>query len=131
MPTVADYAVLTDASFELTEFMDLGASQGRLDFHRPDNFVEGTNLAKPVLIYQVKPGPEASYEVHINHPFGDDLPNPNRIHEAANIGGGRWRTMYEPIAGTLFQPGHNTIKFHVVRGEAHFADVLLMYQVEI
>ena len=131
MPTVADYAVLTDASFELTEFIELGSSQGRLDFQRPDNFVEGTNLAKPVLIYQVRPGPEARYEVHINHPFGADLPNPNRVHEAADIGGGRWRTMYEPVNGTLFEPGLNSFKFHVTRGEARFADVILMYQVEV
>lgn len=131
MPTVADYAVLTDTAFDLTEFIELGDSRGRLSFQRPDNFVEGTNRAKPVLIYQVKPDTEARYEVHINHPFGNDLPNPNRIHDAADIGGGRWRTMYEPFDGRLIQPGNNTFKFHVTDGKASFADVILMYQVEI
>ena len=131
MPTVADYAVLSDARFDLSTSIGLDSNLGRLTFNRPDNFVQGTNLAKPVLIYQVLPDPECSYEVHINHPFGDSSPEPQRIHDKGTIGGGRWRTVLEAIDGDLFGPGNNSLKFHVTSGRASFADVILMYQVEI
>ncbi|MEJ2230013.1 MAG: hypothetical protein P8X46_02375 [Nitrospirales bacterium] len=129
MPTVADYVVLADVPFELDRLnTPVTNTDGRFDFDRPDHFVEGLNLAKPVLFYRVLPLPSVEYFITVNLEFGQDFETPQQVHEEAQLNGQKWRTMHEPISGSVFSQERNTIGFHVVSGLAQFSDVVLMYQ---
>ena len=129
MSTFADYAVLADNPFDLDR-TNIPATNldGRLDFHRPADFIEGLSLAKPVLFYRVLPLPSAKYFIAVNLDVGQDFETPQQVHEEASLAGQKWRTMHEPISGDVFSRERNTISFHVVDGLARFSDVVLMYQ---
>ncbi|MEM1129935.1 MAG: hypothetical protein AAGH83_05360, partial [Pseudomonadota bacterium] len=62
MPTVADYAVLRDGAFELSA----GDHEDMQPFFRPEGFVSGTNLARAILAFKVRPLPTPPFSPNLN-----------------------------------------------------------------
>ena len=122
MPTVADYRVLRDSSFSLQ--VDQERS---LSFTLPDGFVQGTNLAKPIITFIADPTNNANnlrLEVDVN-----DQPI-----FSINLNGTVQRTVNEAISGQILnQNANNTVQFRVETGSGrvNLRSVILWYQVDV
>lgn len=129
--TVCDFAVLTDGRFDLNT-----QEVHRETFNRPPGFVRGTNLAQPVLMFKVKPDGATRFNIRVglNQP-GQNLPDA-AIQQEFEIGTGdnddeQLRSLHLVIPGSEFDQPVTAIDFHVSRGRAAFAEVVLMHQVRI
>lgn len=131
MPTVADYAVLLDESFEISE----GQSFPTRPFFRPDGFVEGTDLAKAIIAFKVQPLPVVTPTVTLS-PHADiiisKLSIPPETLASISLEDGILRTYWESFPAIGFGVNIGTrFSFSLSKGRARFADVILWYQVKV
>jgi hypothetical protein len=127
--TVADYQTFQD---------NTQREALRFSFNLPDNFVEGTNRAIPVLTFRVDATKDCTCWVHVN----DHTVNPRSSNASISLnvrGGHGHKTVHELLRGTSFKKGsgiarQNTILIHKAPnagGDFFVSDVVLTYQVEI
>ncbi|MEO1080304.1 MAG: hypothetical protein AAFY29_12175 [Pseudomonadota bacterium] len=125
---------LTLADFQT--FQDRTRSEAlRFNFNLPDNFVEGTARAIPVLTFRVDANEDCECWVHVN----DSAQDPRSSNASISLyvrGGHGHKTVHELLRGTGFRPGaENTILIHKAPGnvgaDLFISDVVLMYQVRV
>jgi len=126
MPTVADYAVLSDGSFVLEN----GEEHELQPFFAPDGFVAGTNLAKAILAYKAQAlssppfAPQAELEI-----TGSVFQTP--VHNVT-IAGDTLRGLWEAFPATGFGQNIGTIfRFRSISGRVRISDVVLWYQISV
>jgi hypothetical protein len=128
---VGSYITLQDEPFELSA----GEVKRLRKFDLPDNFVEGTLLAKPVLTYKIQPQTvPVKYTVVLNDPPGDENIPVDKVIETRTLDMKVYRSLHEFVDGNKFIPGgptENIIDFRVILGKATFSDVILWFKVEI
>lgn len=130
MPSMTDYVVLSDGSFELDTVPASGSSDEKiLTFDLPSDFTVGTNLAKPLLAYIINfVSDDGAVGIWINPEF--PLRQTTRDHNltwnnAHHADSGLW----EAILGTKLKAGaQNKIVFNLDSGRVRFRDVVLWYQ---
>lgn len=124
MPTLTDYQTFQDSTRR---------EALRFRFNLPDNFVEGTARAIPVLMFRVDATDDCTFWVHVN----DSADNPTASNASVELRvtrGGGHKTVHELLRGTGFRPGReNQILIHktpdATSGQFFVSDVVLMYQV--
>lgn len=131
MPTVtlADYQTFQDASRH---------EALRFSFNLPDNFVEGTSRAIPVLTFRVDATQDCICWVHVNDSVNDPRSS-NASVELSVRGGHGHKTVHELLRGTGLKKGdgvarQNTILIHKAPsagGNFYVSDVVLTYQVRL
>lgn len=116
MPTYVDYKVLWDGVFEL----DSENQDHFLEFTMPNNLVHGTDLAKPILAFIVRPVEETQVGIRVNH---TDILSETYAPSVR-------RAFWEPFSGKLLGTGdsNNQIRFHLDSGRVRFSEVVLWYQ---
>lgn len=128
MPTVADYTVLRDGSFELSA----GESFTTPPFFAPEGFVKGTNKAKAIFSFMFQALPEPPFAPSVNFTITQSAAPPIEIarytNYTANSLVGVWETFpANKIGGVV----GTTFHINIERGRARFADIILWYQVRI
>lgn len=127
MTTVADYKVLMDKSVIVEE----GTEHEISNFFMPDNYVRGTNLARPVLSYRAAAlgsrdgalAPFVRFEVQTQASV---------ILETVILRSASPATQTEVFSGNLLNDLiANNITFKVLQGRLWVSDVILWYQVRI
>ena len=127
MATVADYKVLMDQSVVVEE----GNEHEISNFFMPDNYVHGTNFARPVLSYRAAAlgsrdgalAPFARFEVQTQASV---------VLETVNLRSASPATQTEVFSGNLLNERIvNNITFKVLQGRLWVSDVILWYQVRI
>ena len=126
MPSVADYAVLNDGTFDLNS----GQEKELTPFFPPSGFVKGTNLAKAVLAYKARPLPNAPFspqaELKITMKFQ------NLSVEQITIRDDTVRGLWEAFSAAEFSTTvGNVFIFRAVSGRVRISDVILWYQVQV
>ena len=107
----------------------------RFNFDLPENFVEGTTRAIPVLTFRVDATEDCECWVHVN----DSAQNPTSSNASISLrvrGGHGHKTVHELLRGTGFRRGdENTILIHKAPGnvgaDLFISDVVLTYQVRV
>lgn len=132
MSSLADYIVLSDGSFEIDNNAGGSPSTRILEFNLPNNFVVGTNLARPILSFVYNPvSDNGSFGIWVNPHF--PLLSSQRDHSiswnnAIHMDFGLW----EAIQGDRFIAGEqNRILFGMQDGNSgrvRFRDVVLWFQ---
>lgn len=128
MPTVADYTVLRDTSFELAP----GESFETPMFFAPKGFVKGTNRAKAIFAFMFQALPDSLFAPSVDFTIVQSAAPPIQIAGYTNYNTDRlvgvWETFSAAqiggVVGTNF-----TIYVH--KGRARFSDIILWYQVRI
>lgn len=128
MPTVADYAVLRDESFELGPNETFETPP----FFRPDGFVQGTNLARAIFAYICQPlewpplAPSVDFTIrHLSVPSQE-------IVRARGLSGYSPLGLWETFPATGFGQNVSTsFLITVSEGRARFSDIVLWYQVRV
>jgi hypothetical protein len=132
---MTDYMVLQAGAIEL----GFGTSDyvQRLDFELESDYTKGTNFARPILAYIMRPSGDTSVNVYVNPTTPSNVPPGTNIldhHDAlfwANWSGGSFQVdqaSWEAIDGRLFRPGSNSIYFRVMKGKIRLRDVVLWFQ---
>lgn len=126
MPTVADYAVLHDGTFDLNS----GEERELQPFFPPDGFVRGTNLAKAILAYKARPlqqppfSPQA--ELRVSMKFQQVTV------ETVTIRNDTVRGLWEAFSAADFgETVGNIFIFRSLSGRVRISDVILWYQLRI
>ena len=123
MPTVADYQVLRDGQFRMNA-ADTTRMVGGMFFTVPTNLVHGTNKAKLILAFKMRPIEDMAFKVRINDREIIDVALPKGNTTAY------WETFPETFLGT----GHSSnveVEYSLQKGRAAFSDVVLWYQVKV
>ena len=130
-------AIVTLADYQT--FQDTSRREAlRFTFNLPDNFVEGTHRAIPVLTFRVDATRDCTCWVHVNDSVAD--PRSSNASIALSVRGGHGhKTVHELLCGTGFKKGsgtarENTILIHKAPdagGDFFVSDVVLTYQVEV
>ncbi len=139
--SVADYFVLSDGSFVIDSIPDSNPTSDSVpvakafDFDIPNDFVEGTIKARPILQFMVKPESDDGtfgfwLNAQNNHFF---LTAENQRQRFSWHGGGRREfATWECLQGDLFKRGEtNQIRFGFAPGQnatVRIRDVVLWYQ---
>lgn len=128
MPTVADYAVLRDTPFDIEK----DGTHPPLVFFRPDNFVEGTNLAKAVLAFKCQPlntnnSVGVTFRVQRFAPGQEPTVMETMTLNTPTVHA-LWETFPAKGFGQNVSPG---FEFDVLFGRARISDVILWYQVRV
>lgn len=127
-------AVLTLAEYATLSF---GAETKNTDeiFHRvfdpPDGFVKGTNFARPILFFAVRPSGSSNVVVRVGKMVNGRLNGDDRVCNF-RIGTGdnddeQWRTLHCVINGNEFD-GRTDIHIIPVTGRIEIRDVFLLFQ---
>lgn len=122
MPTLTDYRVLQDSSFELDPNNDTHV----INFNMPADFVSGTNLAKPILAFIVRPVVESSVQITQGLDAGNILTTTFQPSSR--------RGLWEPFSGSMLFPGAaNELWFELLNGvgRVRFSKVVLWYQRDV
>jgi hypothetical protein len=126
MPTLTDYLVLSDVPFTLENPFEFKT----LEFNLPDDYVKGTNFAKPIIMLQAKPLTDnvklhvmfnSDIHVQIDAVFKLEFINVPRIDH------GQW----ECVSGDLLFAGKNTCRFRNFgdsSSQIRIRDVVLWFQ---
>jgi len=122
--TITDYIVLSDGSFELDGHLDSKV----FEFDLPNDFVQGTNLAKPILAYIINPlSGEVTHQAGFNDLQMLQSQSEVRFTHDARVE----RSLWEAVNGNKLNPGQrNTCYFMTVGAgsRARFRDVILWFQ---
>ena len=127
MPSVTDYTVLKDGTFDLVQ----GASFELPPWSTPSNFVAGTNKARPMIMYKARPLPDPNFspfaKINVRDKFG------MVDFDTVTIRGDTVHTLYECIQGDdIDKTLTNTFfEFRCVQGRVRISDVVLWYQVSV
>lgn len=127
--TLSDYLTLQDGSRRF----DGNPNAIDLNFQLPDDFVTGTNLAKPVIQFKYRARQETDLQLWINPDNNGSNVQIDVTFEASSV----VRSHHEFLNGNLFIPGEqNFIRFILVdhsttddnNNDIGISDVLLTYQ---
>lgn len=122
--TIADYAVLMDVPSRFT------GSKKTFSFtwKSPRNFVQGTNLARPLIVVDWSEPDINDNQQTIIHV----LVNNKKVGEIrGSFDEGTYKRTI-PASGSLFKIGaNNTITLRLVKGDADLSNVALYYQMKI
>ncbi len=126
MPSVTDYTVLRDGTFDLTEGQEFELP----GWQQPSNFVAGTNLARPLIMYKARPLPNSPFspfaKINVRHKFA------NISFDTVTLRGDTVHTLYEAIQGNQIGGIVNTVfEFRCLQGKVRISDVVLWYQVHL
>jgi hypothetical protein len=126
--TVADYAVLRDTSIVL----ETGEDWNTPGFIAPENFVEGTNLARAILTFNITALPDPPFapgvDMTITH-FGVE---PQEVFRTFLFSGPSTATISETFPATNFSTLVRTpFHFQVTRGKVSISDIVLWYQLRL
>lgn len=117
MPTIADFTVIRDTSFEIR-------TGGDIDHSSTFSISSGLSVpSRAVLMYSADPESNArSLKVRIQI-------NGTKVHDLA-FTGGTIRTMHEVLSGNTLRVGSNTIDFKIISGtgDIHIGDVVVFWQ---
>ena len=107
----------------------------RWRFTLPENFVQGTGQAIPVLFFRVDATKDNTCYVHVNS-AADNPTHDNAAIRLGVRGDHGHKTLHELLSGTTFTPGsENQILISRGRdnrnGDFYVSDIVLMYQVAI
>lgn len=123
MPTIADYAVLRDGTFDLESGEELELAP----FFPPDDLVPGTAKAKAILCYKARPLPQAPFspsaDLKISLKF--QLLNIESIKITGDTVRGLWEAF---SADELSKTVGNVFIFKSESGRVRISDVVLWYQ---
>ena len=127
MTTLTDFLTLQDGAKRIN-----GSPNAiNIGFNLPEDFVQGTNLAKPVLQFKIFVHQPTKLEVWVNGFPNVQLDESLKEHHYL-------RTLHEFIDGSKFKPGkRNEIKFilmdtsifdDTMNDVRSISDILLIYQ---
>lgn len=134
--TIADYMILSDGAFEIDSVPDgVNPVAKNLHFDLPNDFVVGTNRAKPILQFifaalSTQSDSRFAYWINVED---------TALVEGTRAGSHFWPervgpeiSTWEALSGELFRPGEsNRLRFGFPpgwRGTARIRDVVLWYQ---
>lgn len=133
MPTLVDYAVLSDGAFEIDSTpANSIPDQKILEFDVPSDFLQGVGTARPVLTYVVKyVNDDGSFGVWVDAKF--PLKQSTRDHTLSwGNSDNHEKGMWECVQGTKFEPGERIkIVFGCIKGRARIRDVVLWFQRDV
>lgn len=127
--TLSDYLTLQDGSRRF----DGTPNAVDLNFQLPDDFVQGTNRAKPVIQFKYRARQETDLQLWINPDNNDRNVQIDVVFEPSSV----VRSHHEFLNGSLFVPGEqNRIRFILVdhsvfddnNNDIGISDVLLTFQ---
>ncbi|MEL6401285.1 MAG: hypothetical protein AAFR26_19760 [Cyanobacteria bacterium J06626_4] len=127
--TLSDYLTLQDGSRRF----DGTPNAIDLNFQLPDDFVMGTNLAKPVIQFKYRARQETDLQLWVNPDNAGQNVQIDVTFDASNV----IRSHHEFLNGNLFVPGaENRIRFILVdhsifddnNNDIGISDVLLTFQ---
>lgn len=124
MATLTDYLVLHDGTFTLEGHLNAKV----LTFDLPADFVQGTNLAKPILAYKISPD---SDEMTLQAGFNDPQRLQSNSEFHITLDSRTHRGLWEAADGSKLQPDQqNTCYFMTINGgsKVHVSDVILWFQ---
>jgi hypothetical protein len=126
--TVADYAVLSDTPVVL----ETGQDWNTAGFIAPEHFVEGTNLARAILTFNITALPDPPFapgvDMSITH-FGNE---PQEIFRTFLFSGPSTSTISETFPATNFSTlVRSPFHFQVTRGKVSISDIVLWYQLRL
>lgn len=123
MPTIADYSVLRDGSFDLES-----GHQRELDpWFPPSDLVPGTGTAKAILSYKARPLPQAPFSPQVDLKIS--LKFQGLSIETVTIKGDSVRGLWEAFpANKLSSTVGNVFIFRSQSGRVRISDVILWYQ---
>ena len=135
MTTVADYQILNDSPIRLIA----GGDQSEFfRFNLPNDFVEGTNRAKPLLVFRCTAHSDSRVQVFVNPDLPDNGTSsgfPQDTDYSFAVDGGRTNLHMEALNGLDFNDGQeNTIVIRIAgdsftsHGDLTIGDVVLHYQ---
>jgi hypothetical protein len=127
MPSVADYTVLRDGSFDLieTESFELPP------WSAPSNFVAGTNKARPIIMYKARPLPNSPFspfaKINVRDKFGAVS------FDTVTLRGDTVHSLFECIQGDDIESTivNTFFEFRCLQGKVRISDVVLWYQVNV
>ena len=126
MPTIADYSVLRDGSFDL----DSGERKELAPFFPPSDLVPGTAKAKALLYYKARPLPQAPFAAQVH--LRIILKVQNLEIEDIRIKDDSVRGLWEAFsAAELSSTVGNVFVFKSDSGKVRISDVVLWYQRDI
>ncbi|MEM9152663.1 MAG: hypothetical protein AAGB19_19695 [Cyanobacteria bacterium P01_F01_bin.3] len=131
MATLADYIVLSDASFEINASFPTTKD---LNFDLNNDFITGTKLAKPILAFIINPlTTDANVSITVSSgPVGSEgFPQKQDTISTLRFSGelSHDQGLWEAFSGKLLTPNEpNTITFEVTAGRVRVRDVVLWYQ---
>ena len=127
MTTLADYVVIRDNPFEIGTG-DL-TQPHFFDFQLPNDYVKGTNVAKPILQFVVRGNLDDDYTYQIGFNDPQMLQSKSSVrYESHNAPKSRTCTLHEAIDGNKLNPGTNRVYFRINSGKVGFSDVVLWFQ---
>lgn len=126
MPSVTDYTVLKDGTFDLVEGQEFELPA----WETPSNFVAGTNKARPMIMYKARPLPNSPFspfaKIKVRSKFA------NVTFDTVTIRGDTVHTLYEAIQGNQIDSIVNTVfEFRCEQGKVRISDAVLWYQVSV
>ena len=126
MASLVDYLVIKDGPFELKP----GNSQEIFQFNLPNDYVAGTNLAKPILQFMVRGNLDDDYIFQIGFNDPQMLQSKSEVrYTFSDVAQSRIFSMHEAINGSKLNPGNNTVYFRRIgTGKVGFSDVVLWFQ---
>lgn len=123
MPTIADYTVLSDGTFDLSS----GQEKELAPFFPPDDLVPGTAKAKAILCYKARPLPQAPFSPQVDLKISLKFQNLNI--ETVTIKDDSVRGLWEAFsAAELSSTVGNIFIFKSQSGKVRISDVVLWYQ---
>lgn len=128
MPTVADYIVLNDGSFTLTQ----GESREIGPFGLPSNFVRGTDRAKPILAYRAKALASTDGALGAHARLRVSVQNGLHALETVYLEGDALSGQWEAFSGNFLNDiVLNDVTFTLELGRIWISDVILWYQLRL
>lgn len=118
MASLTDYMVVSDGTFSLNP-----VESKTFQLPIPNNYVVGTNRARPILAFKAWATPSGGrFEIEVND---SQIYNPT-------ISGGDIRGLWEIFSGNTLNAGStNTIQFRSIQNKIWFSDVVLWFQVSV
>ncbi len=117
MPTIADYTVVRDSTFEIR-------TGGDIDYSTTFSISSGLSVnSRGILMYSVDPESNASslrLRIRIN---GKNI-------QETSFTGGTFRTLHEVLTGSTLKVGSNTIDFRITSGtgDLHIGNIVVHWQ---